>query len=138
MRWEEFVKLNLVEKRRKDKELAKSLFKIAIDRFNFFSSKDISLFTLEGIYEAIIELCHALLALKGFKTLSHECAIEFLRDKYFTTSEIELLHKLRKRRHGIKYYGRILSREVLKKNIKIGRTLFLKLKSIVKKELENS
>jgi len=52
MNWEECLKLNMVEKRTKDEELAKSLLKIVVERFNFFSTKNISLFTLEGIYEA--------------------------------------------------------------------------------------
>lgn len=135
MNWDECTKLNMVEKRMEDKELAKSLFKISVARFNFFSSKDISIFTLEGIYESIIELCHALLALEGFKTLSHECSIEFLRNKYLNEYEVELLHKLRKKRHGIKYYGKILSEENLKRNVEIGKTLFLKLKSIIEEKL---
>jgi hypothetical protein len=50
MNWEECLKLNVIEKRTKDEELAKSLLKIAVERFNFFSTKNISLFTLEGIY----------------------------------------------------------------------------------------
>ncbi|MBU5678754.1 MAG: hypothetical protein KQA36_02580 [Candidatus Aenigmarchaeota archaeon] len=70
MNWEKCVRLNLVEKRTKDKELAKSLFKMASSRFNFFSSKGCSIFVLEGIYESVIELCHAFLALEGLKTLS--------------------------------------------------------------------
>lgn len=135
MNWEECGKRNLVEKRSKDEELAKSLLKIAVERFNFFSSKSTSIFTLEGVYESIIELCHALLALEGLKTLSHECAIEFLRGKYFDGYEVELLHKLRKKRHGVKYYGKTLSDETVKRNLKIGKNLFLKLRSIVEKGL---
>ena len=135
MNWEECIRSRVVEKRTKDKELAKSLFKIAADRFSFFSSKNISVFTLEGIYESIIELCHALLALEGLKTVSHECVIEFLRKKYLNDYETELLHKLRKKRHGIKYYGKILSEEILKRNVEIGKTLFLKLKSIIEEKL---
>lgn len=90
---------------------------------------------LEGIYESIIELSHALLALKGFKTTSHECVIEFLRGNYLNDYETEFLHSLRKKRHGIKYYGRILSEESIKRNVEMGKNLFLKLKEKVKKEI---
>lgn len=135
MRWSECAKNNLVERRTKDKELAKSLFKIAIDRFDFFSTKEVSIFVLEGMYESIIELCHAFLALEGLKTLSHECAIEFLRGRNLNDYEVEFLHTLRKKRHGIKYYGRTLSEEVIKKNVEKGKTAFLRLKSILKDEL---
>jgi uncharacterized protein (UPF0332 family) len=135
MNWEECIRSKLVEKRTKDKELAKSLLKMATKRFNFFSSKPISIFTFEGIYEAIIELCHALLALEGFKTLSHECAIEFLRNRYFSDYDVEFLHKLRKKRHGIKYYGQILSELTIKRNVEIGKNLFIKLKGILEEKL---
>jgi len=93
MRWKECFDRNLIEKRTKDKELAKSLLKIASNRFNFFSSKGISIFVLEGVYESVVELCHALLALEGLKTLSHECAIEFLRDKYLKKMKVNFLIK---------------------------------------------
>lgn len=130
MNWEECEKFNMVEKRAPDKELAKSLLKIAIARFDFFYSKDASIFSLEGVYEAILELCHSLMALEGLKTVSHECAIEFLRNKYFGEYELEILHKLRKKRHGTKYYGTVLGNDMLKANLEKGKVLFLKLKAI--------
>jgi len=135
MEWEECIKRNLVEKKSKDVELAKSLLKMAKERFNFFLTKEISIFTPEGIYEAIIELGHAFLALEGLKTISHECVIEFLRETYLTDFEAEFLHKLRKKRHGIKYYGRILSPEVMKKYISSGKVIFKKLKKILEKRI---
>ncbi|MEM5802281.1 MAG: hypothetical protein QXQ18_02775 [Candidatus Aenigmatarchaeota archaeon] len=110
------------------------MVKIAVERFNFFSSKKFSIFTLEGIYESIVELSHAVLALKGLKTFSHECVIEFLRGRYFDDYETEFLHNLRKKRHGIKYYGRILSEESIERNVEKGKNLFLKLKRIVEEE----
>ena len=50
------------------------------------------MFTLEGFYEAILEVCHAFLALNGAKTISHECAIEFLRENgLLKSSDVEFL-----------------------------------------------
>ncbi len=112
-----------------DRELAKSLLKISTERLEFFYSKKVSIFAMEGIYEAILELCHAFLALEGLKTLSHECAIEFLRGRYLDEYETEFLQKLRKKRHGAKYYGTSLNPETVKANMEKGRALFLKLKS---------
>ncbi len=136
MNWEECVKLNMVEKRMPDKELARSLLKMATERFNFFHSGGNSIFAVEGVYEAILELCHALLALEGLKTLSHECAIEFLRNRYFSDYEVELLHKLRKKRHSVKYYGTILSGDTITNNLEKSRTLFLKMKAIAEEKLK--
>ncbi len=139
MRWEECVGLNLVEKRTRDKELAKSLFKIALDRFRFLTSKEEKeenlVFVLEGIYEVILELCHSILAVNGFKTLSHECAIEFLRGKYLNDYEVEFLQRLRKLRHGVKYYGKIVEYEDTKANLERSKQIFEKIKSIVQKDL---
>ena len=84
---------------------------------------------MEGIYEAILELCHAFLAMEGLKTLSHECAIEFVRGRYLDEYETEFLQKLRKKRHGVKYYETSLNIELVKTNMEKGRALFLKLKS---------
>ncbi len=131
MSWEECMKLGMVEKRTPDEELAKSLLKIAGERFDFFYSKNTSIFAMEGIYEAILELSHAFLALEGLKTLSHECAIDFLRGKYLDEYETDFLQKMRKKRHGVKYYGTSVSFEILKANMEKGRALFLKLKTIL-------
>jgi len=129
MSWEECVELGKIEKRMPDRELAKSLLKMAGQRLDFFYSKNASIFAMEGIYEAILELCHAFLALEGLKTLSHECAIEFLRGRYLDDYETEFLQKLRKKRHGAKYYGTSMDSVLVKANMEKGRALFLKLKS---------
>ncbi len=108
---------------------------MAVDRFDFFSTKEANIFALEGIYESILELCHSLLSLEGFKTSSHECVIDFLRGRCLNDYETELLDKLRKRRHGTKYYGEMLGDAVVMKNIEHGKMLFQKLKSFVEKRL---
>lgn len=57
MRWEDCLRENKVEKRKIDKELAKSQVKIARERFEFFKSIELSestaRFIMEGYYEAI-------------------------------------------------------------------------------------
>ncbi len=137
MNWEEYVELNKVEKRTPDSELARSLLKIAGKRFEYFYTKDISVFSLEGVYEAVLELCHALMTYEGLKTLSHECAIEYLRNRYLDDYETEFLQKLRKKRHGIKYYGNALSEDTIVSYIEKTKTLFQKLKEITEKKLDN-
>ena len=118
-----------------DAKLAQSFVKIAKERLKFFSSKEISVFTLEGVYEAILELCHAFLALNGVKTVSHECAIEFLRENgILKFSDIEFLHQLRRRRHGIKYYGIAIGNDVLEKYIERATRIFDELANKLEKE----
>jgi uncharacterized protein (UPF0332 family) len=141
MNWEECVRENIIEKRTKDKELAESLFRMALDRFRFLMSKrenkENLIFILEGAYDAILELCHSLLALNGFKTLSHECAIEFLRNRYLDNYETDFLQRLRKLRHGIKYYGRTLKTENIKANLERSSQIFEKIKNILEKIFSN-
>lgn len=60
---------------------------------------------------------HSLMALQGLKTVSHECAIAFMKGRYLDDYEVDFLGKLRKKRHGTKYYGRILSEETIESNI---------------------
>ena len=74
---------------------------------------------------------HGFLALEGLKTTSHECVIEFLRNKYLSNYEAEFLHRLRKKRHGVKYYGRILSLDSVKKYVETGKRIFKKLRRIL-------
>jgi len=57
------------------------------------------------------------MALQGLKTVSHECAIAFMKGRYLDDYEVDFLGKLRKKRHGTKYYGRILSEETIESNI---------------------
>lgn len=42
---------------------------------------------------------------------------------------------MRKKRHGVKYYGTSVSFDVLKANMEKGRALFLKLKSVLESKL---
>ena len=125
----------MMEKRTPDSELAKSLLIMATNRFDYFFPKGNSIFTMEGIYEAILELSHTLMALQGLKTVSHECAIAFLKGRYLDDYEVDFLDKLRKKRHGAKYYGRILSEETIGNNIERGVAVFKKMKSVAEKEL---
>src|SRR4030042_3423405 len=120
MEWEECERGGMVENRTPDPELAKSLLIMATNRFEYFFPKGISIFTMEGIYEAVLELCHSLMAMHGLKTVSHECAIAFMKGRYLDDYEVDFLDKLRKKRHGAKYYGRILSEETIGENIKRG------------------
>ena len=125
-----------METKRKDAKLARSLLKIAKERMKFFSSREISVFTLEGFYEAILEVCHSFLALSGTKTISHECAIEFLRENgILKSSDVEFLHQLRKRRHSVKYYGVAISDDVLKRYVERAHRIFDELVIKLEKDL---
>lgn len=54
MRWNECLERNLVERKRRDKKLSFSLMKMAEKRIEFFASKEISVFVLEGVYRPFL------------------------------------------------------------------------------------
>jgi hypothetical protein len=57
------------------------------------------------------------------------------KSRYISDDEVEFLHRLRKKRHSIKYYGRILSEESIKRNVEKGKELFLKLRPKIEENL---
>lgn len=133
--FEYFVKRKKVRKKSIDKELAKSLVKSSKDRFEFaietMSRKP--RYALENAYESIIELIDALLALKGYKSWSHEANIAFLKKfKEFSSVELERLDNIRRKRHSSKYYGVFFKRMEVKREIEFLKRIRRKLNTIIK------
>jgi len=133
MKWRECLEEGIVRKRSKDVELARSLLAAAKDRIEEYAEKQEiteknARFVFEEYYEAILELIHSLLAASGYKVGNHECAIEFLRFyPKVGESEIELLHRMRRIRNSIKYYGLLMHREEIEELISQARILFYKI-----------
>lgn len=123
----------IARKRSKDIELAKSLRMAAKDRIEEYAEKQEiteknARFVFEEYYEATLELIHSLLAASGYKVGNHECAIEFLRlYPELSESEIELLHRMRRIRNSIKYYGLLMHREEVEELINRAKVLFDKI-----------
>lgn len=97
-----------------DTNLAKSLTDQALRRISYVENEPIteqnSDFVLEHYYEALRTLADALLALHGYKSYSHEASIAYLtKDKDFSPMLLEGFDRLRRKRHGIHYYGQRVS-----------------------------
>lgn len=97
-----------------DKNLAKSLLDQANRRLAKVENQAITDenadFILEDYYEALRTLADAVLALNGYKSYSHEASIAyFANDKDFSPMLLEGLDRLRRKRHGIHYYGQRVS-----------------------------
>ena len=99
---------------------AKDLIAIAKDRIEIIKilPKDKVYKIIEEYYEIILELITAIMYCDGYKTLSHKSAIEYLSGKYNEVNEkqIGLIDSLRKSRHGIVYYGKMITKEFLINN----------------------
>jgi hypothetical protein len=97
-----------------DKNLVKSLTDQATRRLAYVEpvqiTADNSDFVLEHYYEALRTLADAVLALNGYKSYSHEASIAyFANDKDFSPMLLEGFDRLRRKRHGIHYYGQRVS-----------------------------
>ena len=134
--FEYFLREKKVKKKSVDKELTNSLIKSSKDRFEF-AIKIIDTkprYALENAYEAIIELLDALLALKGYKSWSHEADIAFLKKfKEFSFVELERLDEIRRKRHSSKYYGVFFKSSEVKREIEFLKRIQRKLNDIVLK-----
>jgi hypothetical protein len=125
-----------------DRERARSLMgmvEIRLDTIKLLEAKDPDKFAskvTEEYYEALLEIITAIISLDGYKTRSdspgsHINSINYMR-RYEELSghEIELINDMRKKRAGIKYYGRNVSKDYIDRRESDIKKLFHKLKSI--------
>jgi len=110
-----------------DRERAMSLMDMAgirLDSIKLMENSDSRKFAskiVEEYYETILELVTAIMSLDGYKTRSdavgsHMASINYMR-KYreVTDYEIALMDSMRKKRIGVKYYGRNVDPEYIKR-----------------------
>ncbi len=118
-----------------DKEKARALLKLVEMRERDLAKKNDEFATLivEGYYEIVKELITAIMAVDGWKTLSHELLIGYLARFYkeFESSEIYLIDQLRKTRNEIAYRGLMIQPDYLRRNRKNILEIISKLKKIV-------
>ncbi len=60
-------------------------------------------------YEALLEVCNSILAVKGYKSYSHECITYFLNDVLKEEKSSIIFDRNRQLRNGINYYGKLVS-----------------------------
>lgn len=93
---------------------------------------------VEDYYEIVKEALTALMAIDGYKTLSHEVLIAYLKEFYpqFSDAEILLADNLRQTRNKIAYRGFFVSPDFVERNEAKMRELALKTIAILKEKLE--
>ena len=135
--FEYYIGENEVKKQSPDVNLARALFEDARRRFEYASGSKISeksaKYIYEDVYDARREAIDALLALHGFKSYSHAAAISFLAKLGFPPGEMESLDRMRKRRNGMKYYGKSCSENDVEEAMKFAETLLKKMLEIRKR-----
>lgn len=125
-----------------DKEKAKSIFKMALDREKTLKLLKINYPTIiaENYYEIIKELSTALLLIHGFKAIgenAHKDLIDSL-GKFidFDSQIISVLQDLRIKRNNSQYEGEPFDISYLENNQKFLLDIIDKLKKIVSNKLE--
>jgi len=104
----------------KDKARANDLFTIAKERLEIIDilPRDKTYKIMEEYYEIILELLTATMYLDGYKTLSHQAALDYCSKNYkaLSSNQHNIIDSLRKFRHGIVYYGKKVSKDYLTNN----------------------
>ncbi len=92
---------------------------------------------VEDYYEILKEAITALMAIDGYKTLSHEVLIAYLKEFYpqFSGAEIGLADQLRQTRNKIAYKGFFVAPEFVERNDAKMRELVIKITNILREKL---
>jgi len=140
VKWRECLK-HKVKKIKPDRERAVSLQKLAAKRQKSIERRrntEEPEFLIEDYYEVIKELITAILAVKGYKSYSHECLISYLEEKQseIEASELKMIDQLRQTRNDLLYRGTPVAKGLLKRREKEIRKVIEKLKTILEKHLD--
>jgi hypothetical protein len=131
-----------VRRVRPDKEMARSMLKMIEVRMRMMESvsrEDFASLVVEGYYEVIKETLTALMALDGYKTLSHEVLVGYLKEFFpqFSESEVLLVDHLRQLRNKISYMGFFVDPDYLERNERRIKEVVEKLLSILRERLQS-
>ena len=124
-----------------DREMARSILKmieVRMKALELMDRREFASLVVEDYYEIIKEAITALMSIDGYKTLSHEVLIGYLKEFYpqFSESEIALVDQLRQFRHKIAYRGFFIPPDYIDRNETRIKEVTLRLLHILKDRLE--
>ena len=125
---------------RPDKGMARAIQKMITVRLKALRSidrREYASLVAEDYYEVIKEAITALMAIDGYKTLSHEVLIAYLKEFYpnFSNAEIVLMDQLRVLRNRIAYKGFFITPDFLERNETRIEAVVLKIKRALEEKL---
>lgn len=100
---------------------------------------EFSTLIIEAYYEVIKELLTALLAVDGYKALSHTTLIDYIRATYskqITEHETQIIDELRKTRNRIAYEGFVIKKDYYDRKAPVALEIITKLKTIVANKIK--
>ena len=108
--WKECMDEGKVRTASIDKGMSLSLIEMSDNRMDFLESQKISdrnaSIIMSEYYEAMREVCEALITLKGFRCYSHECITFFIKEILEQEEIAIIFDRYRKVRNKINYYGK--------------------------------
>jgi len=136
--FEFYVKNNDVVRAKNDKILADSILYDADKRFSYYSMMSLtdttSKFVVENIYEAIRGVMDSILALRGYKSYSHEACIVFAKEQgYIEVEDAVFLNNLRRKRNRSKYAEEPISQQYAEHNLSFAKKIYNKMKHAAEK-----
>ncbi len=135
--FELFIQEGDVKIQPSDSNLAKSLVNDSMQRMNYAKNSKLTeesaKYIYENVYESLRESADSILAIKGFKSFSHEATVSFLqRFNNFSADEISEFDRMRKRRNGMKYYGKTCSAAEAKESAEFAEKMLNKILELYK------
>lgn len=130
-----------VRKIKPDRQMASAIFRMIEVRMKALEElkgrPEFASLVVEDYYEIIKEALTALMAIDGYKTLSPEVLISYLKEFYpqFSDAEILLADNLRKTRNKIAYKGFFVPPDFVERNDEKMRELALKTITVLKEKL---
>ena len=137
MPFEYYINEVKVEKQSPNSQKAIALMKKSIRRIEHVKTQTLNVedaeFLFEDIYESIREAGQALMALKGYKPLSHEAVIAFVRDIYKIDAEkINRFDRYRKIRNKLVYEADKISIDDVKEALQFALAFVPELNRLLK------
>lgn len=131
---------NEVRRVRPDKGMAKAILKmieVRLKALKLADRQEFASLVVEDYYEVIKESITALMAIDGYKTLSHEVLIAYLKEFYtdFSQSEIALMDQLRVLRNKIAYKGFFIAPDFLERNESRIEEIVSRIKRVLEEKL---
>jgi hypothetical protein len=119
-----------------DRQMAKAILKmieVRMKALSLMDRKEFASLVVEDYYEITKEAITALMALDGYKTLSHEVLVAYLKEFYpqFSESEILLVDQLRQLRNKIAYRGFFITHDFLERTEARMKSIVSKIKRIL-------
>ncbi len=131
-----------VRKIKPDKQMASAILRMIEVRMKALEElkgkPEFASLVVEDYYEIVKEAATALMAIDGYKTLSHEVLIAYLKEFYpqFSDAEVMLADNLRQTRNKIAYRGFFVPPDFVERNEVRMRELAIKTITILKEKLE--